>query len=150
WYTNSALQADLDGDGHVDLLIGNYYQDGARVLDPADTGTVVMNEGKAKALNGGHKHFFLWREATGGTAPAVRYEEAHDVLAEDVSRGWTLAMGAADLDGDLLPELYLANDFGPDRLLHNRSTPGHLRFAVLEGRRGFTTPKSCVVGHDSF
>ena len=33
WYSNSATQADLDGDGHVDLLIGNYFQDGARILD---------------------------------------------------------------------------------------------------------------------
>jgi hypothetical protein len=67
--------------------------------------------------------------------------KVNDVLSDEVSGGWTLAMGAADLDGDLLPELYLANDFGPDRLLHNRSTTGHLRFAVLEGRRDFTTPK---------
>ena len=47
-------------------------------------------------------------------------------------------------------EIYFAHDFGPDRLLHNRSTPGHLEFAELEGRRDFTTPKSCVLGHDSF
>lgn len=150
WYSNGALQADLDGDGHVDLLIGGYFQDGALILDAGDDGTVVMHEGKARALNGGHKHFFLWRGATPGTAPTVSYEEVSNVLSEDVSRGWTLAMGAADLDGDLLPELYLANDFGPDRLLHNRSAPGTLRFDVLEGRRGFTTPKSCVLGRDSF
>ena len=143
WYSNGALQADLDGDGRLDLLIGGYFQDGARILDPHAAGTVVMHEGKARALNGGHKHFLL-RQAAG------RYREIQDVLSEEVSRGWTLAMGAADLDGDLLPELYLANDFGPDRLLHNRSTPGHLHFAVLEGRRGFTTPKSCVLGRDSF
>ena len=43
-----------------------------------------------------------------------------------------------------------AHDFGPDRLLHNESTPGHLKFTVLEGRRGFTDPKSCVLGYDSF
>jgi hypothetical protein len=49
-----------------------------------------------------------------------------------------------------LPELYVANDFGPDRLLHNRSTPGNLKFVLLEGRRDFTTPKSCVLGEDSF
>jgi hypothetical protein len=80
----------------------------------------------------------------------VQYREAKDVLSEEVSRGWTLALGAADLDGDMLPEIYMANDFGPDRLLHNRSTPGHLQFAVLEGKRDFLTPKSCVLGHDSF
>jgi len=73
-----------------------------------------------------------------------------DVVNTEVERGWTLAIGAADLDGDLLPELYFGNDFGPDRLLHNRSTPGHLQFTVLEGRRRFTDPKSCVLGCDSF
>jgi hypothetical protein len=50
----------------------------------------------------------------------------------------------------MLPEIYFAHDFGPDRLLHNRSTPGHLQFAVLEGKRRFTDPKSCVLGCDSF
>lgn len=150
WYSNCALQADLDGDGHVDLLIGGYFQEGARILDMRAAGTAVMHEGKARALNGGREHLFLWRAATRGADPTVGYQDASDVLSDEVSRGWTLAMGAADLDGDLLPELYLANDFGPDRLLHNRSSPGHLRFAVLEGRRGFTTPKSCVVGRDSF
>jgi hypothetical protein len=150
WYSNAATQADLDGDGHVDLLIGNYFQDGARILDTKASGTVVMHEGKAKALNGGHKHLFLWEAATNGTAPTVRYKEIKNVLSEEVARGWTLAMGAVDLDGDLLPELYLANDFGPDRLLHNRSTPGNLKFVLIEGRRDFMTPKSCVLGRDSF
>jgi hypothetical protein len=150
WYSNSATQADLDGDGHVDLLIGNYFQDGARILDPNASGTVVMHEGKAKALNGGRKHIFLWEAAMNGAVPGVRFREITNVFSEEVARGWTLAMGAVDLDGDLLPELYLANDFGPDRLLHNRSTPGHLKFVLLEGRRDLMTPKSCVLGRDSF
>src|SRR4029077_7387316 len=50
---------------------------------------------------------------------------------------------------DLLPEIYFANDFGPDRLLHNRSRPGELRFALLEGRKTLTTPNSKVLGRDS-
>ncbi len=150
WYSNAAIQADLDGDGHVDLLIGNYFPDGAHILDAKAGGTEVMHEGKSKALNGGYKHVFLWQAAGSGENPSVRYQEIPKVFKEEVARGWTLAMGAADLDGDMLPELYIANDFGPDRLLHNRSTPGHLEFALLEGRRDFTTPKSCVLGHDSF
>jgi len=150
WYSNGALQADLDGDGHVDLLVGGYFQDGARILDARAGGTVVMHEGKAKALNGGRKHVFLWQAATTGDTPAVHYREIREVFSEEVARGWTLAMGAADLDGDLLPELYIANDFGPDRLLHNRSTPGNLKFVLLEGKRDLRTPKSCVLGQDSF
>ena len=150
WYSTAALQADLDGDGHLDLLIGNYFPDGARVLDRNAAGTEAMQEGEARAHNGGYKHVFLWQGSTGRVAPGVRYREVKNVFKQDVARGWTLAMGAADLDGDLLPELYIANDFGPDRLLHNRSTPGDLHFTLLEGRRDVTTPKSCVLGHDSF
>jgi hypothetical protein len=144
WYSNAAIQSDLDGDGHLDLLVGNYYYDGARVLDAKASGTEVLHAGKAKALNGGYKHFLL-RDPVEG-----RYRDIRNVVDEEVARGWTLALGAADLDGDLLPEIYIANDFGPDRLLHNRSTPGNLRFAPLEGERDLTTPKSCVLGHDSF
>jgi hypothetical protein len=150
WFSNGATQADLDGDGHMDLIIGNYFQDGAHILDANAGGTEVLHEGKAKALNGGLKHFFLWRAASDGRQPSVQFNEVKDVLPPDVNRGWTLAIGAADLDGDLLPEIYFGFDFGPDRLLHNRSTPGKLEFAVLEGKRGFTTPKSCVINKDSF
>jgi len=150
WYSNGATQADLDGDGHIDLIIGNYFQDEAHILDAHAGGTEVLHEGKAKALNGGLKHIYLWKAAKSGAHPTVEFKETTGVLDEPVNRGWTLAVAAADLDGDLLPEIYFAFDFGPDRLLHNRSKPGHLEFALLEGRRDFTTPKSCVLGHDSF
>jgi len=150
WFSNGATQADLDGDGHVDLLIGNYFQDGARILDAQAGGVQVLHEGKGKALNGGLKHFFLWQSASKGANPTAQFRRVEGVLPEEVNRGWTLAIGAADLDGDLLPEIYFGFDFGPDRLLHNRSRPGHLEFAVLEGRRDFTTPKSCVLNQDSF
>ncbi len=48
------------------------------------------------------------------------------------------------------PQLYFANDFGPDRLLHNRSRPGEFRFSLLEGRKTLTSPNSKVVGRDSY
>jgi enediyne biosynthesis protein E4 len=144
WYSNCATQADFDGDGHVDLFIGNYFQDGAKILHAKDSeGTVVMHEGKSKAANGGKDRLLLWQ----GQA---HFKEIPDALPDAVARQWGLAAGAADLDGDHLPELYIANDFGPDHLLHNRSKPGNLKFARLEGRRDLMTPKSCVLGQDSF
>jgi len=151
WYTNAATLADIDGDGHTDLIIGNFFPDGARILDANAKVGDEMQDSMSLAQNGGRKHLLLWKAPPAGAPPsAVQFEEVQGALDEKSAQGWSLAIGAADLDGDLLPEIYFANDFGPDRLLHNLSTPGHPRFELLEGRRSFTTPKSKVLGRDSF
>jgi hypothetical protein len=150
WYTNAATLADLDGDGHADLVIGNYFPDDARILDAHAPGVEMMHDTKSKSFNGGWNRVLRWREGRGGASPMVRFDDVEGVFSENVARAWTLAIGSADIDGDLLPELYFANDFGPDRLLHNRSTPGNLRFAVLEGKAALGTPASFVLGRDSF
>jgi hypothetical protein len=147
WFSNAGLVADIDGDGHLDIVIGNYFPDGSRVLDPDATEPAVMQDSMSRAYNGGGKHFLLWQARAGDR---VTYADADAHLDDDVGHGWTLALGARDLDGDMRPELYVANDFGPDRLLRNLSTPGALRFESLEGRRDFTTPRSKVLGRDSF
>lgn len=150
WYTNAATRADLDGDGHVDLVIANYFPDDAHVLDPHGTGIEQMPDSWSRAYNGGEKHLFLWSGATTGTEPTVHFTEVHGVLDYQTNHSWTNAVAACDLNGDMLPELYFANDFGPDRLLYNRSTPGHLRFNLLQGVQTLTTPPSKVLGLDSF
>ena len=150
WFTNAATLADLDGDGHADLIVGNYFPDDARILDARAGGREAMQHSMSRADNGGRKHLLRWIGAARGSQPSVRFEEVVGVLDEPVACGWTLAIGAVDLDGDLLPEIYFANDFGPDRLLHNRSRPGEFHFGLLEGSKGLTTPNSKVVGRDSF
>ena len=155
WYSNCATQADLDGDGHVDLIVGNFFPDGSRVLDASahnreGKDREQMQDSLSRAYNGGGNKLFLWTGGAGGKKPSAQFIQIEGVLSDELTRTWTLAVGAADLDGDLLPEIYFANDFGPDRLLHNRSTPGHLSFAPIEGRRTLTTPNSKVLGRDSF
>ena len=147
WYTNACTTADLDGDGRLDLLFANYFPDGARVLDPDSLEPEVMQDSMSRAFNGGSTRFFLGLPPERGRP---RFVEADTSLPDEVLHGWTLGAGAADLDGDLLPEVYLANDFGPDRLLHNRSQPGRLDFMPLTGRRGLRAPASCTLGRDSF
>jgi hypothetical protein len=150
WNTNAVAVDDFDGDGHDDIYIGNYFPH-SPVLDPSAEEGVALNRSMSSAHNGGEDYFFRWTGGSKGSQPKATYQQIDNVLPDKVSKGWTLASGAADLDGDQRPELYLGHDFGPDRLLYNRSTPGQIRFSVVEGaRRSPTVPKSKEVGHDSF
>jgi enediyne biosynthesis protein E4 len=146
WQSTAAAVEDFDGDGHPDIIINNYFPD-SDVFDPNGQDNVTMNDSMSRAINGGGAHVFRW---FGQTPTSVTYDEQKNAIPYQYATGWTLGAAGADLDGDSLPELYLANDFGQDRLFHNISHPGMICFALVEGSRGPTDPKSMVVGHDSF
>lgn len=153
WNSTTANVVDFDGDGHLDLFIGNYFPDGARVLDPAAARDPLMKmqDSMSRAANGGRN--VILRMTGASTVDGIgrpRFEAAPSAFTDTQALSWTLATGAQDLDGDLLPELYVANDFGPDHLLRNVSRPGEIRFTELRGRRDATAPKSKVLGNDSF
>lgn len=154
WFSGAATVADLDGDSHLDIVIGNYFQDGAEILNVDTTVRQSMQHSMSRAFNAGQSRILRWTNAAKET---VSYQVVEDYIEsptaeekQNLTHGWTLAIAACDIDGDLLPELYFANDFGTDRFLHNRSKPGEIRFVPVVGKKGFTTPNSKIVGRDSF
>ncbi|MFD0900363.1 CRTAC1 family protein [Actinomadura sediminis] len=149
WNSNAVAIDDFDGDGHYDIYLGNYFPHGP-VLDPRKSGGVAMNRSLSNATNGGEDYFFRWTGATAGDRPSVSFQKLDGVLPRGISKGWVLAAGANDLDGDRLPELYIAQDHGKDALLYNISTPGKIDFEAVHGTRGPGLPKSKRIGDDSF
>lgn len=147
WYTATATLADLDGDGHIDFVLGNYFQDNSDIYDATSERKPELHRSLSNARNGGKNRFFLWRSSTSSSAEFV---EVDTNLPEDEINQWTLGIGSADLNHDGLGDLYIANDFGPDAIYINTSKPGNLTFKRVDGNRGFTTLKSKALGHDSF
>ncbi|MFE0640945.1 CRTAC1 family protein [Streptomyces sp. NPDC058877] len=149
WNTDAVYVGDLDGSGHPSLVIGNYFPD-SDVLDPNGLDNVAMNDSLSSSKNAGGDHVLRWAGATAGTEPTVSFVEERGAIPYGLSTGWTLAISGADLTGDGLHELYVANDFGHDHLLYNRSEPGRIRFTEAKGKRTSTVPKSFVLGNGSF
>jgi hypothetical protein len=149
WNTDAAYVGDLDGSGHPSIIIGNYFPD-SDVLDPKGLANVQMNNSLSSAKNAGGDHVLRWYSATAGDHPSASFVEEKEAIDFQDSTGWTLAVSGADLTGDGLPELYIANDFGHDHLLYNVSKPGEIKFKAATGKRGATDPKSFVLGKGSF
>ncbi|MBA0124149.1 CRTAC1 family protein [Haloechinothrix sp. YIM 98757] len=151
WNTSALSVADVDGSGHLDIIAGNYFPDGAKVLDPeaSEDDRMGMQHSMGKARNAGTNRLFL-STPTGEPNEKPEFTDASTALPADSAEAWTLAFGWQDLTGNNLPDLYTANDFGPDSMLVNTSSPGAAAFTRVEGQRDLTTPTSQVLGHGSF
>ena len=102
----SSAWSDLDRDGDLDLVVGNYGW-----FD--ETGAVETD-----LFEPGHPSFLYMNRGDG------TFEDQSDTLPASVHDGFTYVAGVHDLDGDGWPDLYMVNDFGvayPNRLLWNRS-----------------------------
>jgi hypothetical protein len=103
----TAVAFDADRDGDLDLAIGEYFQR-VDLFDP-DTPR-FFPESMETANNGGG--VTLWRNDGG------RFTDATAAAGIALS-GWTLDLGHADFDADGDEDLFVACDFGTDRLLVN-------------------------------
>ncbi len=105
---NAAVWLDYNLDGRLDLYVGNYF-------DEVDLwnlkSTRIMHDSFESARNAGRN--FMFRQEPDGT-----FTEVGAALGLD-DPGWTLAVGSADIDNNGWPDIYCADDFGPDQLFLN-------------------------------
>ena len=122
----AAIFLDYNMDGRPDIYVGNYFD----TFDLWHLKTTrIMHDDFEKARNGGRNS--LYRQNADGTFTEVARELGID------DPGWTLSVGAADLNNDGWPDLYCADDFGPDQLfLNNRNG-------------GFTNATATAIGFDT-
>jgi hypothetical protein len=107
--TIAALSFDFDRDGRLDLLFGNYFK--PENLLELKTPHVLPND-LDNAVNGGG--VTLWRNLGGG-----RFEDVTKKAGMANAMGWTLDVGAGDFDNDGHPDVYVAGDYGTDRVYFN-------------------------------
>ncbi len=104
----AAIAFDYDRDGHLDLLIGGYFPDVN--LFKLET-TRILHESFEEARNGGSK--VLYRNNRDGSFSDVTEK------AGIKDTGWTLDIGHGDYNNDGWPDVYIANDYGADKLFRN-------------------------------
>jgi len=109
--SNGAVWLDFDRDGLLDLYLTGYFRSDIDFWHLRTTR--IMQSSWEFAANGGKN--LLFRNLGDG-----RFEDVTDAMGVGSTR-WTLAAAAADFNDDGWPDLYLANDYGPEELLLNRA-----------------------------
>lgn len=126
----AAVAFDFDRSGYLSLFFGCYFPNVD--LTRISTGKGLLHESWESARNGGSS--FLMKNMGN-----YRFEDrtAQAGLHES---GWTLAVASGDFEKKGSPDLYIANDFGTDKLYRNN---GDGTFSdVSEHAIGIDTKKS--------
>jgi len=107
--SNGAVWLDFDRDGLLDLYITGYFRSDIDFWHL--TTTRIMQSSWDFASNGGKN--LLFKNVGNG-----HFRDVTDSMGVGSTR-WTLAAAAADFNDDGWPDLYLANDYGPEELFLN-------------------------------
>ena len=87
WMTGAATTADLDGDGHLDLVVINYLADGSALLDPQAKTPIYMPASFTRAFNGGGVHIYRCMPKDSEGRRTVECAEVPDALPADLPKG---------------------------------------------------------------
>jgi hypothetical protein len=136
--TIAAITFDFDNDGNLDLLFGNYFKPVNLIKLP--TRNVLPND-LDNAINGGG--VTLWRNTGKGS-----FVEVTSRAGLSAHTGWTLDVGHGDFNNDGWQDIYLADDYGTDRLYMN-NRDGTFK-DVTEKAIGFDTKKGMNVDVGDF
>jgi hypothetical protein len=107
--SNGAVWFDFDRDGLLDLYVTAYFRSDIDLWNLKTT--QIMHDSFEFADNGGKN--LLFHNLGNG-----KFEDVTDRMGVGSTR-WTLAAASADFDDDGWPDLYLANDYGPEELFLN-------------------------------
>ena len=107
--SNGAIWLDYDRDGLLDLYVTAYFRSDVDLWHLSTTR--IMHNSFEYATNGGKN--LLFHNLGGG-----KFEDVTDKMGVGGNR-WTLAAASADFNGDGWPDIYVANDYGPEELYLN-------------------------------
>jgi hypothetical protein len=107
--SNGAIWIDYDRDGLLDLYVTAYFRSDVDLWHLSTT--QIMHDSFEFATNGGKN--LLFHNLGGG-----RFEDVTDRMGVGSTR-WSLAAASADFNGDGWPDIYIANDYGPEELYLN-------------------------------
>ncbi|MGE0454515.1 MAG: CRTAC1 family protein [Vicinamibacteria bacterium] len=134
--TIGSIAFDADADGFLDLMLANYFQP-LNLLELETT--KVLPNNLDYATNGGGVTFYR----------NVRLPDGRRGFVDETKRaglshhtGWSLDIGHADLDNDGDQDVFVAGDYGTDRLFLNQG-------ADAEGRVCFRDATEQAMGFDT-